>query len=47
MLPRGGVAATAGLMLTPAPTVTLALLVLPSESVTATTSLTLGVAPAT
>jgi hypothetical protein len=45
-LPRGATLAVAGAMEMPAPTVTLRVVVLPSESVTRTTSMTPPVAPA-
>ena len=45
-LPRGATDALVGLRATPAPTVTLANLMFPRLSVTFTTSVTLGVAPA-
>src|SRR5437868_10424220 len=45
-LPRGATPASGGAMLTPAETLTLALPLFPSESVTATTSVTPPVAPA-
>src|SRR5579871_711397 len=45
--PRGATEAAVGLMLTPAPTVTLAVATLPVPSLTLTTSVTLGVGPAT
>ncbi len=45
-VPRGATVAALGLIVTPAPTVTVALALLPSESVTVTTSVVLPVAPA-